>query len=129
VKVGVELHFRTEKNKTFPPLKAGSFSLFNQDVPQLGRKKGEVDNFEQMVEYGSQIGAIAKGGAWYDLEKDYGADFRNPDEKNGKFQGLESVIAFLKNDPKKAEKIREKVFDMMKTADHTTIPSGDEEEG
>lgn len=121
-KIGVELHGRTEKNKTFAPYKKFSFKLYNTDVPALGIKKGDVDNFDQMVSYGMHLGVIPKGGAWYDLAATFGDEFKNPLAGTGKFQGEDAVIAFLKADPAKARVVREKILEVVKQNDRG-IPS------
>lgn len=122
-KVGVELHFKAEKNKTFTPFKKGSYHLYFADAPHLGFKKGDVNNFEQMVEYGVLLGLIEKSGAWFDLQNTFGPSFANPASGSGKFQGLDALVTFLKADPKKAEAVRDLVLTSVRS-NTKVIPSG-----
>ena len=106
---GRVIHYDIKKNKTFPPHKKGSFKLFSRDLDSVGASKGGVNNFEMMVEYGVHLGLIDKGGSWYDLSG-FGDEFQNPDSGSGKFQGLSNVFAFLRNDPAKAQHVRQEIM-------------------
>lgn len=127
-KVGVEMHYKTEKNKTFTPFKSGTYCLYNADAPQLGVKKGHINNFEQMVEWGDGLGLLGKGGAWYDLTKTFGETFRNPESNNGKFQGKDAVIAFLTADDTRARTVRERILQEVKSHPGSTSTAAEEED-
>lgn len=108
-KVGVELFYSVEKNKTYPPFKKGGFQLFFDDT-DFGYSAGEINNFEQILEVGDLYGLLGKGGAWFDLASVYGPTFANPDEKSGKFQGKDKVVAFLRQNPDKADIVRKRIL-------------------
>lgn len=63
--VGQLIRFNVEKNKTFPPNRSGTFTLFTDYSLEFGREKGEVDNDVQIVKYGLAYGLISKNGSWY----------------------------------------------------------------
>ena len=109
-KLGIELNFSVEKNKTFTPYRKGSFRLYNDDAPALGIVKGTVDNFAQMMSYATSLGVIQQSGAWYDLQPTFGAEFANPDSKKGNFQGLDSVVAYLKAHPVKQKAVEDRIL-------------------
>jgi recombination protein RecA len=124
-KIGAEFFFRTEKNKTFAPYKKGAFKMYNTDVPALGIRKGEINNFEQMVAYAETLGLLAKSGAWYDLQPAFGPEFANPESGKGTFNGLSAVYAFLAQHPDKAKVVRERILAAVKANDRA-VPSTDD---
>lgn len=65
--VGIGIRFLTEKNKTFLPLRAGSFVLYIADAPELGAVKGSVDTVDQVIQYGVKYGIIDKSGGWFTI--------------------------------------------------------------
>jgi recombination protein RecA len=109
-KVGREINWHCRKNKTAIPEKKGSYKFFYDDAPKAGYRAGEVNNDEQIVTYGVTLGVITKGGAWYDLQPVFGKEFANPDEKSGKFQGAESLMAYLKANPAKSKEVQDKIL-------------------
>jgi recombination protein RecA len=132
MRIGRELNFTVSKNKTFPPFKKGVFHLVNQDVPHLNLRKGHINNFEQMVEYGIHIGLVHKAGAWLDMHTEFGDEFVNPDVKSGNFQGVDKLIEFLRGQPDLVKKVRERIMNEVKNAAYATkgsaVAPADEED-
>jgi recombination protein RecA len=65
--VGIRVRFLTEKNKTFLPLRSGSFVLYISNSEELGAVKGSVDTVDQVIEYGVKYGIIDKSGGWFTI--------------------------------------------------------------
>ncbi|MCF6250929.1 MAG: recombinase RecA [Methylococcaceae bacterium] len=86
--IGNETRVKVVKNKVAPPFKQAEFEiLYGVGVSFLG----------ELVDLGVKYGFVQKAGSWYS----YG------DEKIG--QGKENVKAFLKDNPKKAQEIEDKI--------------------
>lgn len=126
-KVGVQIHFKVPKNKTATPYREGTFNLYTQTAPQLGVQAGEVDNFQQVIEYGAACGALERRGAWYVLQDAFGKAYANPENKNGNFQGLDSVVAFLKAHPELADAVTTAIRAHVHTG-MAPVPSTEEDD-
>ncbi len=86
--IGNETRVKVVKNKVAPPFKQAEFEiLYGEGVSFLG----------ELVDLGVKYGFVQKAGSWYS----YG------DEKIG--QGKENVKTFLKDNPKKAQEIEDKI--------------------
>jgi len=63
--IGRELEFEVRKNKTAPPHRFGSFTVYTEDVPDLGYRKGYVDNGLRMARMGLDLGFVSRSkGIW-----------------------------------------------------------------
>lgn len=116
-KFGREIHWHVKKNKTAVPDKKGTFKFFYAATPEAPYRAGEVNNFEQIVDYGVALGVIEKSGAWYDLQAGFGEEYGNPSVKTGKFQGMESLVEFLQVEPKRVKAVREKILHAARLLD------------
>jgi recombination protein RecA len=86
--IGNDTRVKVVKNKVAPPFKQAEFEiLYGEGVSFLG----------ELVDLGVKYGFIQKAGSWYS----YG------DEKIG--QGKDNVKTFLKDNPKKAQEIENKI--------------------
>ena len=101
--VGNRARVKVVKNKVAPPFKLAEFDIiFGKGVSKLG----------EIVDYGIKFDIIDKAGAWFS----YG------DIKIG--QGREKVKKFLKNNPKIADEITQKI---LKKFEEINKPEDDEE--
>lgn len=128
VKIGKEIRFHAKKNKTFVPEKRDTFHLYFADAPDLGIKMGDINNLDQIVDYGVKVGVIEKGGAWYDLAATFGDEFKNPASNNGKFQGSDALKTFLRLNEDKARAVRERILQEVRTNTGVIPTAGDEDE-
>ena len=99
--VGQVVKYKIEKNKTFKRMQTGEFEFY------FAENKLEIpvhhnDNFKSTVVQGIAWGLIERGGAWFTLDK----------EKDLKFQGVDNLIAFLRENPQYVDKIKEQVLDL-----------------
>lgn len=100
VYVGHEIKFRTDKNKTFPPRRSGSFDIFVTDS-ELGFSAGQVDREKEIVSYAIYWNVIRKSGGWYYLE-----GVGKP------FNGADKMIEFLRENPDHMDRIAAEVMDL-----------------
>ncbi len=101
--VGNRARVKVVKNKVAPPFKLAEFDIiFGKGVSKLG----------EIVDYGIKFDIIDKAGTWFS----YG------DIKIG--QGREKVKKFLKNNPKIADEITQKI---LKKFEEINKPEDDEE--
>lgn len=94
--VGSQHRARIVKNKVAPPFKEAEFDIMNTEG---------ISVFGGLVDMGVQFGVIAKAGSF----------FKYLDENIG--QGREGVKAYLKNNPKIAKDIREKIWEKAHNPD------------
>lgn len=92
--LGREFNFDIKKNKTAAPHRKGSFMLFNVSSEAHGVRKGTFDNLHRMVEDANLVGEVK--GAWLDLTE---IGIKNPERKDGRFQGKDSLRGFLGENP------------------------------
>jgi len=60
--LNVEINFRVEKNKTSGAKMEGTFKLLTSDMG--GRKKGEVADEEQLIDWGEKTGMVQRSGGY-----------------------------------------------------------------
>lgn len=85
VYVGHTVKFKTEKNKTFPPKRAGQFDIYVDDS-ETGFKAGDIDRLKEIISFAVRWDIIQKRGAWFTI-------LDNPEWK---FQGGPKVLEFLR---------------------------------
>jgi recombination protein RecA len=92
--------FVVEKNRTFPPKKAGSFLFSTADNPR--GKKGEIYRVGEILTYGIRCDIIERKGAWYYLPEMFGNDL--------KFQGEVKLAEWMQENPEGYAKLEETVM-------------------
>jgi recombination protein RecA len=97
--VGHEINFKTEKNKTFPPKRNGSFDIYVTQSEDTGYKAGQVDRLKEVVTYAIHWDVIRKGGAWFYID-----GIEKP------FQGADKMLDFLRESPEHMQAIEAKVL-------------------
>jgi recombination protein RecA len=91
--VGNQTRIKVVKNKVAPPFKIIEFEIeYGRGISQVG----------EIIDIGVAVEAVNKSGSWYSYN----------DEKIG--QGKENAKLFLKNNPKIAEEIKKKIFEIKK---------------
>jgi recombination protein RecA len=96
--VGHEIKFKTEKNKTFPPKRQGSFDIYVTDS-DTGFRAGQVDRLKEVVSYGIYWGVIRKSAAWF-----YVDGVEKP------FNGGDKMLEFLRTSPEHVAQIEKAVM-------------------
>jgi len=89
--IGLDVKFETKKNKTHIPFQVGIFKF---------SYNGHIDNEEAVVQYAIVYGLIEQGGAWFHFEGE-------------KYHGEEKLIAYLKSQPKKLEKLKKDLVTLV----------------
>lgn len=102
VPVGQQIKFKTEKNKTFPPKRTGTFDIYFDDTDIF--KAGDIDRLKEVTEYAIKYGVVEQAGAWFFLNRGT--------EHEKKFQGKPALITFLRENPRMMEKIEKTVMDI-----------------
>lgn len=96
--VGQVVKFKIEKNKTYKRMQTGEFDFYftenNAGVPILYN-----DNFKEIVMLAVEWGVIDRRGAWFYYNE-------------SKYQGLDALIADLKDSPDKVDEIKKQVLDL-----------------
>ena len=110
--VGHAIKFKTEKNKTFPPKRTGTFDIY-VDESNKGFKAGQVDNFKETIVYAVKWGVIERAGAWYTILGN----------QEWRFQGGAKVLEFLLENKDVMDIVQQKV----KTLATSSIRQGNAE--
>lgn len=97
--VGQVVKYKIAKNKTYMRMKSGEFDIY-LDHNDEGIAPFHTDNVKSIIIEGVQRGFIERGGAWYFLDKDNGL----------KFQGLDKLITYIKENPEWIATIKDKVM-------------------
>ena len=97
--VGQVVKYKISKNKTYMRMKSGEFDIY-LDHNEQGIAPFQTDNVKSIIIEGVQRGFIERGGAWYFLDKENGL----------KFQGLDKLITYIKENPEWIELIKDKVM-------------------
>lgn len=118
-KVGVEIFFTVDKNKTATPFAQGNFVLYTREDPALGVVPGQVNNLDQILDYGKALGVLERAGATYNLQEKFGPTFANPESPKGAFLGIGAVKEFLRTRPEQAQVIREAILSHVGVATMT----------
>lgn len=96
--VGQVVKFKIEKNKTYKRMQTGEFDFYfaenNAGVPVLHN-----DNFKEIVMLAVEWGVVDRRGAWFYYNE-------------SKYQGLDALIADLKDSPDKVDEIKKQVLDL-----------------
>lgn len=96
--VGQVVKFKIEKNKTYKRMQTGEFDFYfaenNAGVPILYN-----DNFKEIVMLAVEWGVVDRRGAWFYYNE-------------SKYQGLDALIADLKDSPDKVDEIKKQVLDL-----------------
>lgn len=100
--IGQEIRFEATKNKTFPPFRTGSFTLYTDDSQELGVGAGTVDNTLSIVDYGVKFGVVSKDGSWFSFTSDSGEELRQ--------QGKDPFIVELESRDDLLQEIARKVM-------------------
>jgi recombination protein RecA len=91
--IGSKMLAKVVKNKVAPPFKQAEFEIFhNEGISKIG----------SLIDVATQLGIIEKSGAWLQIGK----------EKLG--QGKENAKAYLKENPKLIEEIKDLVNEKLK---------------
>lgn len=101
--VGQVVKYKITKNKTFMRLKSGEFDMYLDDNDN-NIPKFHTDNIKSIIVEGVSYGFIERGGAWYFLDREAGL----------KFQGLDNLVAYIKENPEWVEKIKTQVLSYVK---------------
>ena len=101
--VGQIVKFKIEKNKTYKRMQTGEFDFFFAEN-DLEIPVGYNDNEKSIIEEAVAWGLIVRGGAWFYLDK----------EKKEKFQGLKSVVDFLREHPERVQSLKEEILNLAK---------------
>ena len=97
--VGQVVKYKISKNKTYMRLKTGEFDMYLDDNDS-GVKPFCSDNVKSIIVEGVANGIIERGGAWFFLDKENGL----------KFQGLNNLVEYIKNNPEWVDKIKNEVL-------------------
>lgn len=103
--IGQVVKFKIDKNKTYKRMQTGEFDFYFSENG-LGIPVGYVDNVKSIIEYSVYWGLIERGGAWYYLNRG--------EENEQKFQGLDSLVTYLRESPEKIEEYKNKILDLAK---------------
>ena len=97
--VGQVVKFKIEKNKTYKRMQTGEFDFYfaenEKAIPTFYN-----DTFKEIIIEGIAWGIIERAGAWFYLDK----------EKELKFQGMDSLIDYLREQPKLVETLKGKIL-------------------
>lgn len=104
--VGQVVKFKVEKNKTFKRMQTGEIDFYLDSNNSAGIPSGFYDNFKAIIIEAVDWGVIDKGGAWFFLDKE------TPNEM--KFQGLQSLINYLRENPDYVNVLEERVLKIVK---------------
>lgn len=96
--VGQVVKFKIEKNKTYKRMQTGEFDFYFADN-NAGVKALYNDNFKEVVMLAVEWGVVERRGAWFYY-------------KDSKYQGLDSLINDLKDNPDKVDEIKKQVIDL-----------------
>lgn len=96
--VGQEVKFKTEKNKTFPPFRTGSYDLYVDDRNVQGITPSQIDRLKEVMTYAIYWGVIQRRGAWYYIGEEL------------KFQGGEALLEGLRTDVALQKRVEEQVM-------------------
>jgi len=98
--IGIRVKVKVVKNKLAPPFKEAEFDImYGEGISKEG----------ELIDFGQSLNLVEKSGAWYT----YG--------KTSLGQGRENVKLFLKENPKIAKKLEDKIREEIK------IPDGQED--
>lgn len=97
--VGQVVKFKIEKNKTYKRMQTGEFDFYFSEDNSAGVSALYNDNFKEIVVCAVEWGVIERRGAWFYY-------------KDGKYQGIDSLIDDLKKKPELVDDIKKQVIDL-----------------
>ena len=100
--VGQVVKYKISKNKTHMRMKSGEFDIY-LDENDEGIPPFHTDNAKSSILEGISYGFIERGGAWYFLDRENGL----------KFQGVDNLVRYLKENPEWIDKIKGQVMDYI----------------
>jgi len=98
-KVGHEICFRVEKNKTYTARRDGLFDFYIDETK--GFKKGEIDNVKSIVLVGIDRGFIKRSGSYYSFI-------------GKRFQGREELVDHFKRSTDTVEVLKSSLYALQK---------------
>jgi len=101
--VGREINFKTEKNRTFPAKKKGSFDLYTQDFG--GFRAGGIDRIKEVLVYAVIWDIVQRSGAWYYYTTEQGEEM--------KFHGNNELVKYFREYPQVVKDIENAVLNKV----------------
>jgi recombination protein RecA len=101
--VGQIVKYKIAKNKVYMRLKTGEFDMY-LDENDKGIKPFFTDVERSIVVEAVAWELIERGGAWYYLDR----------EKDLKFNGVDKLVEYLKENPNLIEVLKIKILDLAK---------------
>ena len=95
--VGQVVKFKIEKNKTFKRMQTGEFDFYFSSDNNAGIPEFFNDNYKEIIVCAVEWGVIERTGSWFVYN-------------NQKYQGMNNLVAALKEDPSLIEKLKEEVL-------------------
>lgn len=92
---GHEIHFKVEKNKTYPPKREGMFDFYFKPCHPF--QAGDIDNEKSVILYGIEKFIIERTGSIYHFD-------------GKKFKGKEPLLEYFKDHPEKVERLKEQLI-------------------
>lgn len=85
-------------------MQTGEFDFYYAEN-DLNIPVGFNDNERSIIKEAVAWGLITRGGAWFYLDE----------AKTEKFQGLDSVVEFLRQNPERVQKLKEEILELAKS--------------
>ena len=105
-KVGQEIRFKVEKNKTFPEGRIGTIDMYSDDNNSAGIKRGYSDIYLSIILEAIDFNLITRSGSYYCLASD----------PNVKAQGKDKLIEYLKEHEELILDLEKQILDSMRKA-------------
>lgn len=102
--VGQEVKFKVLKNKTYKRMQSGDFDFYQEDDNSANVPMYFNDNFKSTVLLALEYDLIFQSGAWFTINADT--------ENEVKFQGIDKVILYLRDNPEIVEDFKEKMLEL-----------------
>lgn len=102
--VGQVVKYKITKNKTYARMRSGEFDFYFEEN-EAGVPKSYVDNQKEIVVLGYKYNVIERSGGWFKYNSE-------------KYQGLDSIISALKEQPHLLGEIREKIYKVAIVGSH-----------
>ena len=96
--VGQVVKFKIEKNKTGIRMRSGEFDFYFSEN-SVGIAPGYNDVYKEIIISAVEWNVIERGGSWFTHE-------------GQKYQGQESLVSALRNDPKLVSKLKEQIMQL-----------------
>lgn len=100
--VGHVVKFKIPKNKTYKRMQSGEADFYFSEDNSANIDAGHFDNFKSIVLEAVSWGLIERGGAWFYLDK----------EADLKFQGAQSLIDYLRENPEIVDKLKLDIIEL-----------------